>query len=320
MREAVVLELHGRFVLGRGVRFEVDDVGVLLQKGIDPTEVSFSAQPSMTTSVPSAASCAVAFTRTPCKLLLQRGGMRREQLLRNRHAREFSVEGVRSFLPASAMRRSASRISIDGVFISCASSVTSSPGLATTTKYTMDSVRLIRNRIALRPLGQLLVEGVALGEEIAQDNAPVGERVAKRRLRARILPRDAVPRPLFPDGRFRRGAPSPAAMRRGVVFDRPRRRRRTGGAPALKAPVFRADGSFQELAALVMSFDIEQQLAVLLGGFPTRSGDVHQAEAAQLLDKILTLRRKEHKVVFCHFSYHNIAPSPAACCLVFTIF
>ena len=31
---------------------------------------------------------------------------------------------------------------------------------------------------------------------------------------------------------------------------------------------------------------------------------------AQLLDKILTLGRIEHKVVFCHFRYHNIAPSP----------
>ena len=58
----------------------------------------------------------------------------------------------------------------------------------------------------------------------------------------------------------------------------------------------------------------------LLGGFPTRGGDVHQPEAAQLLDEILALRRKEHKVVFRHSGYHNIAPSPAACCLVFTIF
>ena len=54
----------------------------------------------------------------------------------------------------------------------------------------------------------------------------------------------------------------------------------------------------QELRGLRKALDVQQQLAVLLGGFPTRGGDVHQPEAAQLLDEILTLRRKEHKVVF----------------------
>lgn len=82
---------------------------------------------------------------------------------------------------------------------------------------------------------------------------------------------------------------------------------------------FRAEVA-QEFERLGMSFDVEQQLAVLLGGFPARGGDVHQAEFAQLFDKILALRRIEHKVVFRHFRYHNVAPSPACCCLVFTIF
>ncbi len=76
----------------------------------------------------------------------------------------------------------------------------------------------------------------------------------------------------------------------------------------------------QELRGLRVALDVEQQLAVFLGGLPARGGDVHQAESAQLLDEILALRRVEHEVVFRHSGYHNIAPSPAACCLVFTIF
>ena len=75
-----------------------------------------------------------------------------------------------------------------------------------------------------------------------------------------------------------------------------------------------------ELQGAGAALDIEQQLAVLLGGLPTLGGDVHQPEFAQPPDEIAALCRIEHKVVFRHFSYHNIAPSPAACCLVFTIF
>lgn len=107
-------------------------------------------------------------------------------------------------------------------------------------------------------------------------------------------------------------------MRRGIVFVGlgARCERLSSG---LAAPLFRAEVA-QEFERLGVSFDVEQQLAVLLGGFPARSGDVHQAEFAQLFDKILALRRIEHKVVFRHFRYHNVAPSPACCCLVFTIF
>ena len=76
----------------------------------------------------------------------------------------------------------------------------------------------------------------------------------------------------------------------------------------------------QKVGGLRMPLDIEQQLPVFLRRLPARRRDVDKAQFAQLLDKILTLGRIEHKVVFCHFRYHNIAPSPACCCLVFTIF
>ena len=66
-----------------------------------------------------------------------------------------------------------------------------------------------------------------------------------------------------------------------------------------------------------MALDVEQQLAVLLGGFPTRGGDVHQPEAAQLLDEILTLRRKEHKVYFDILAIITSRPLPGGLLLGF---
>ena len=44
--------------------------------------------------------------------------------------------------------------------------------------------------------------------------------------------------------------------------------------------------------------DRKQQLTVFVRRLPPRSGNIDQPQAAQLLDEILTLRRKEHKVVF----------------------
>ena len=94
--------------------------------------------------------------------------------------------------------------------------------------------------------------------------------------------------------------------------------RSEGFSPGVEA-AFGPKGS-QKIQGLRMAFDVQEQLAVLLGGLPAGSGDVHQSQFAEFLNEILALRRKEHKVVFRHFRYHNIAPSPAACCLVFTIF
>lgn len=76
----------------------------------------------------------------------------------------------------------------------------------------------------------------------------------------------------------------------------------------------------QEVGRLGVAFDVEQQLAVLLRGLPACRGDVDQTQFTQPFDKVLALCRIEHKVVFRHFRYHNIEPSPACCCLVFTIF
>ena len=76
----------------------------------------------------------------------------------------------------------------------------------------------------------------------------------------------------------------------------------------------------QEIRGLSMSLDRLNELAVVFGRFPARGGDIHQPQFTQPLDEIATLRRIEHKVVFGHFRYHNMAPSPACCCLVFTIF
>src|SRR5699024_1762393 len=80
-----------------------------------------------------------------------------------------------------------------------------------------------------------------------------------------------------------------------------------------------AEGA-QELRGFGVALDVEQQLAVLLGRLPADGSDVHESEFAQPLDEVLALRRIEHKIVFRHSGYHNVMPSPACCCLVFTIF
>ena len=71
---------------------------------------------------------------------------------------------------------------------------------------------------------------------------------------------------------------------------------------------------------LVMVVDRKQQLTVFVRRLPPRSGNIDQPQAAQLLDEVAALTRIEYQVVFRHSRYHNIAPSPACCCLVFTIF
>ncbi len=75
-----------------------------------------------------------------------------------------------------------------------------------------------------------------------------------------------------------------------------------------------------EVSGFGMPLDIKHQLPLLLRRFPTGSGDIHQPELPQPVDKILALRCKQHKIVSHHRSNHSIEPSPACCCLVFTIF
>nr|WP_281511752.1 hypothetical protein [Alistipes finegoldii] len=118
---------------GVGSPLRYTTLGYCSRRASTLSEVSFSAQPSMTTSVPSAACCAVAFTRTPCSCSFSEAACAASSFS-EAATRENSASRALSSFRASAMRRSASRMSIDGVFISCASSVTSSPGAATTTK------------------------------------------------------------------------------------------------------------------------------------------------------------------------------------------
>ena len=292
MREPTVLELHGRFVLGRGVRFEEDHVGVLLQKGVDPTG-SLLLGPALHDDQRTVGGL-LRRSLHPHALqtLLQRAGVLCEQGLRSGRTRKFSVEGPEfpfgfgdaALRLANVHRRGLHLLRVERNLLA-------GLGHDDEPHHGIGAADL-RNRIALRPLGQLLVEGVALGEEIAQDNAPGGE--FPRRLHVERPPGTQLLGRFFqpPDlGVERRGlAVHGGVMRIGLLA---RSERRGGSVAALPGAEV-----LQELRGLRKALDVQQQLAVLLGGFPTRGGDVHQPEAAQLLDEILTLRRKEHKVVF----------------------
>ncbi len=106
------------------------------------------------------------------------------------------------------------------------------------------------------------------------------------------------------------------------------------------APVWFADGVeiLKRLARLALEFEVYERKMELLDfarrkttqkvnlyekvQIPGYEDAIHvdQPEVAQSIDKIGALCRKEHKVVFRHSCYHNVAPSPACCCLVLTIF
>ena len=215
-----------------------------------------------------------------------------EQRLRSGHARKFGVEvpeflfgfGDAAFRLADVHRRSLHLLRVERNLLA---------GLGHDDEpHRRIGTADLGDRIALRPLGKLFVEGVALGEEITEHDALCGE--FPRRLHIERPPGTQLLGRFFQTsdlGIERRGlAVRGDVMLVGLLA----RGERPGGSVA----TLPGAEVLQELRGLRVALDVQQQLAVLLGGFPPRGGDVHQPEAAQLLDEILTLRRKEHKVVF----------------------
>ena len=314
-REPVILELHGRIVLRRRVSLEINDVGIRFQQGVDLVGGLLLGPALHDDQRTVGGLLRRGFHAHALQALLQLRSVRRKQLLRRRHAREFSVEcpqflprlGDTAFRFAEVHRRSLHLLRIERHILARG-------------RHGNEIGRRIgtvdqRKHIAFRPLGPELVVVALRGEEIAQHDA-------LRSQRLRTLGRELAPRTQLV-GRFLQ-ASDLGGERRGLLVCGDivligLGTRGEGFRTGLET-TFPGTEIPQEVGGLRMPLDIEQQLPVFLRRLPARRRDVDKAQFAQLPDKILTLGRIEHKVVFCHFRYHNIAPSPACCCLVFTIF
>ena len=245
----------------------------------------------------------------------KRSGVSGEQPLRYGHARKFGVEARQS---GPGLRDAA--LSLTDVHAGRLHLLRIERNLLARSRHDDEPHGSIRpadlgQGILRGPSGRILVEKVALRREIAQHHPVGGQRPDTRRVesppRAQLLGGLLQPADLgLQGGGF--------ALRRGITCIRLLARSERRGL-RVEASCVRTE-RLQELGGPGAALNVEHQLAILLRRLPACRGDVHQPQFAQPPDEIVALRRIEHKSVFGHFRDHSIAPSPAACCLVFTIF
>lgn len=166
-REPVILELHGRIVLGRRVSLEINDIGIRLQQGVDLVGGLLLGPALHDDQRTVGGLLRRGFHAHALQAFLQLRSVCREQLLRSRHAREFGVEspqfllrlGDTAFRLADVHRRSLHLLRIERHILARGrhdDEISRRIG-------TVDQ----RKRIAFRPFGPELVIVALRGEEIA---------------------------------------------------------------------------------------------------------------------------------------------------------
>ncbi len=326
--EPPVLELDRRIVLGRGVALDIDHVGILLQQRVD-LGGTLRLGPSLHDDQHAVGGLpGRGLDLEALQPLLERSDVGNQQRTRGGGTCEVAIERLQFGLLGGNGRFGLADVHLRRLHLLCIE-VYLLPGSCNDDEpHHRIGATDLGNRILLRPFGRRLVVGVALGGEITQHDPLVGELLHPGNIE--IAPRTQFVGALFeprdlglgrgglalgtqimlerlPTGRIGHDLGGPSGnTRRNVPF--------LPGFLALLRPCL------EEFERLVAGLDIEEQLTVFLGRLPTGDGNIDQSQLAQLFYEIAALRREEHKVVFRHSCYHNVAPSPACCCLVFTIF
>ena len=314
-REPAVLELDGRVVLGRGVALEEDDVGVLLQQRVDLAGTlrlgpAFHDDQRAVGGLPGRG-----FDLHALQPLLERGHMGGDQVGGCGSAGEAGIQRIKFRALGGGESFGLADVHLRRFHLLCVEIDLLAGGGHDDEPHGGVGAGDLRKGILLRPLGRRLVVGVALGEEVAQYDALLGELL--RACRVEVAPGAQFVGRFLQTGDLGLGR---SGLALGAEVSGERLGPRSVGLRLRLLMLGLVGPRLEEVDGLVARLDVQQQLPVLLRGLPTGDGDVDQPQFAQAVDEIGALCREEHKVVFRHSCYHNVAPSPACCCLVFTIF